>query len=378
MPENLRGLELRSCVSANGQLLLSLEEVTAPAPKPDEVVVQVQAAPINPSDLGLLFGWTDPSALTGGTQDGRPILTGAIPQAAMGAMAGRVGQSLPVGNEGAGLVVQAGANAQALLGKTVGMWGGAMYAQYRTISMHACLELPDGATASDGASMFVNPLTALAMTETMRAEGHSALVHTAAASNLGQMLNRICLADGIGLVNIVRSAEQAAILHKLGARYVLDSKSADFSTQLTDAVAETGATIAFDAIGGGGLANTILHAMEAAANRSATAYSRYGSNTFKQVYIYGMLDTGPTTLDRLYGFAWAVSGFLLTPFLAKIGRDGLTRLQDRVKRELTTTFASTYTDTISLADALTPDMVAAYARKATGQKFLIDPRLGLG
>ena len=373
MTEQLHGLELRSCVSAEGQLVLSLEEVAAPAPGPDDVVVQIRAAPINPSDLGLLFGWVDPSGLVAGVQDGRPILTARMTPEMMAGMAARVGQSLPVGNEGAGLVVQAGANAQALLGRTVGMWGGAMYATYRTISRHACMVLPDGATAADGASIFVNPLTALAMTETMRAEGHTALVHTAAASNLGQMLNRICLADGIGLVNIVRSAEQAAILHKLGAKYVLDSKDADFRAQLTDALAETGATIAFDAIGGGALANTILHAMEAAANRKATAYSRYGSNVFKQVYIYGLLDTGPTTLDRFYGFAWAVSGFLLTPFLGKIGRDGLTRLQDRVKRELTTTFASAYTDTISLQDALRPDVAMAYARKATGQKFLIDP-----
>ena len=373
MADELRGLELRSRVSADGKLELSLEEVTAPAPKPDEVVVQVQAAPVNPSDLGLLLGWADPSGLTASMQDGRPVLTGSIPQASMGGMAGRVGQSLPVGNEGAGVVVRAGAEAQALLGRIVGMWGGAMYAQYRTISMHACLALPDGASAADGASLFVNPLTALAMTETMRAEGHTALVHTAAASNLGQMLNRICLADGIGLVNIVRSAEQAAILRALGAKHVLDSKHADFAAQLTDAVAETGATIAFDAIGGGTLANTILHAMEAAANRNAATYSRYGSNILKQVYVYGMLDTGPTTLDRFYGFAWAVSGFLLTPFLGKIGRDGMRRLQDRVRRELTTTFASSYTDRISLRDALRPEVVSAYARKATGQKFLICP-----
>ncbi len=373
MTEDLRGLELRSRVSADGELLLSLEQVTAPRPGSDDVVVQMQAAPINPSDLGLLFGWADPSKLQAGTQDGRPTLTATIPPDVLGGMAARFGQSLPAGNEGAGLVVQAGENAQALLGKTVGMWGGAMYATYRTISRHACLELPPDATAADGASMFVNPLTALAMTETMRAEGHTALVHTAAASNLGQMLNRICIADGISLVNIVRSAEQAAILHKLGAKYVLDSKDADFRAKLTDAMAETGATIAFDAIGGGALANTILHAMESAANRKATAYSRYGSDVLKQVYIYGMLDTGPTTLDRFYGFAWSVSGFLLTPFLGKIGREGLSRLQDRVKRELKTTFASSYTDTISLADALRPEVARAYARKATGEKFLIDP-----
>ncbi len=375
MTDELRGLELRSCVSAGGELLLSLEETTAPAPGPDEVVVQVQAAPINPSDLGLLLGPAAPASLATGERNGRPTLTGPIPPAAMGGLAARLGQSLPVGNEGAGTVVRAGtgAAAQALLGKRVGMWGGAMYTQYRTVSVHACQMLPDGASVADGASMFVNPLTALAMTETMRAEGHTALVHTAAASNLGQMLNRICLADGIQLVNIVRSTAQAQILHKLGAKHVLDSTVPDFAAHLADAMAETGATIAFDAIGGGTLANTILQAMEAAANRNAAAYSRYGSNVFKQVYIYGMLDTGPTTLDRYYGFAWGVSGFLLTPFLAKIGRDGLATLQDRVRRELTTTFASAYTDTISLADMLRPEIVAAYARKATGQKFLVDP-----
>ena len=368
-----QGLELRSRVSSEGELTLSLDEVAIADPGPDEVVVEVQAAPINPSDLGLLLGPADLSTLQAGGTPARPVLTARIPAGLMGYMKPRLDQSMPVGNEGAGRVVSAGAGAQHLLGKTVSLRSGATYAQYRKLDTRSCTELPEGATAADGASMFVNPLTALAMVESMRREGHTALVHTAAASNLGQMLNRICMADGVALVNIVRSAEQASLLHGLGARHVVDSTDAAFFAKLEAALAETGATIAFDAIGGGTLANTILHAMEAAANRNATAYSRYGSSTFKQVYIYGMLDTGPTTLDRGFGLAWAVSGFLITPFLAKIGAADTARLQDRVKRELKTTFASHYTDTLSLVEALQPDMVRVYARKATGKKFLIDP-----
>ncbi len=373
MPDRLTGLELRSTVSSDAKLTLSLEPVTLDPPGPDEVIVRVEAAPINPSDLGLLLGPADMATLQPGGSADRPTLTAAIPQARMGAMKPRLDQSMPVGNEGAGTVVQAGENVAGLLGRKVGMIGGAMYAQYRKIAARDCIPLPEGANAADGASMFVNPLTALAMVETMRREDHKALVHTAAASNLGQMLNRICIADGVPLVNIVRSEAQAAILREIGAKHIVDSSAEDFREKLTDAVAETEATLAFDAIGGGKLANTILHAMEAAANRTATAYSRYGSSTFKQVYIYGALDMGPTELDRGYGFAWSVSGFLLTPFLMKIGMEDTMRLRARVAAELTTTFASHYTDTISLADALRPEIAAAYAKKATGEKYLIDP-----
>jgi len=369
------GLELRSKVTAGGELQLSLEPVPTPEPGPDEVVVQVQASPINPSDLGLLLGPADIAAMrAGGTAD-RPTLTAPIPPARMGMMKPRLDESMAVGNEGAGVVVAAGANAQALIGKTVAMIGGGMYTQCRKIAARECVVLPEGATAADGASMFVNPLTALAMIETMRREGHKALVHTAAASNLGQMLAKACLADGVPLVNIVRNAAQAEILRAIGTPLIVDSSAPDFREALTDAIAETGATIAFDAIGGGKLANAILHAMEAAANRTATTYSRYGSSTFKQVYIYGMLDTGPTELDRGYGLAWAVSGFLLTPFLMKIGWEEGQKLRERVARELKTTFASNYTATLSLADVLKPEMVAAYAKKATGEKYLIDPSL---
>lgn len=373
MANPLTGLELRSTVSNDGNLTLSLEPVTLAAPGPDEVIVRVEAAPLNPSDLGLLLGPADMATLkAGGTAD-HPTLTAAIPSARMPAMKPRLDQSMAVGNEGAGTVVLAGENVAGLLGKKVGMLGGAMYAQYRKIAARDCIVLPEGATAADGASMFVNPLTALSMVETLRMEGHKALVHTAAASNLGQMLNRICIADGVSLVNIVRSEAQAQILRDIGARYIVDSSAPDFREKLTDAIAETGATLAFDAIGGGKIVNTILHAMEAAANRTATAYSRYGSSTWKQVYVYGMLDTSPMELDRGYGLAWGVSGFLVTPFLMKLGLEGTLRLRARVAAELTTTFASHYTNTISLAEALDPKVVEAYAKKATGEKYLIDP-----
>ena len=372
----ITGLELRSTVTRSGKLHLGLADVTAPDPGPDEVTVRVEASPINPSDLGLLIGPADLSTMKAHGTAARPGLTLDIPHATMPAMSARLDEPMPVGNEGAGTVVRAGANTQAMLGKRVGMLGGAMYTQFRTLPAQNCIVLPDGASAADGASMFVNPLTALAMVETMRREGHSALVHTAAASNLGQMLNRICVADKVALVNIVRSAEQAGILRGIGAEHIVDSTAPDFAAALTDAVAETGATIAFDAVGAGKLPNTILHAMEAAANRRATAYSRYGSSTFKQVYIYGWLGGNePTIIDRNYGFAWAVSGFLLTPFLAKIGREAVQKLRDRVRDELLTTFASHYTRTLSLADALRPEIVKAYVKKATGEKYLIDPSL---
>ena len=367
------GLELRSTITADGRLVLHLEEVAVGEPGPGELLVRVEAAPINPSDLGLLLGPADLQTMEAGGSGERPTLTATVPPQRMGAMKARVDRSLAVGNEGAGTVIAAGLDGQDMIGKRVGMLGGSMYAQYRKLRARDCIALPEGAGAADGASMFVNPLTALAMVETMRREGHTALVHTAAASNLGRMLNRICLADGVQLVNIVRSAEQAAILRDVGATHVVDSTADGFREALTDAVAETGATLAFDAIGGGKLANTILHAMEAAANRTAADYSRYGSSTFKQVYIYGSLDVGPTIIDRGFGLSWGVCGFLLTPFLARIGPEAVQAMKDRVARELTTTFASHYTHTVSLAEALEPATVEAYARKATGAKYLIDP-----
>jgi NADPH:quinone reductase len=369
------GLQLRSLIKKSGELELSLKEMATPEPGPDEVVVRVEASPINPSDLGLLVGAADmTTAKASGTKD-LPVITAKVPEAAMSAMAGRLDESMPVGNEGAGVVVKTGSSdaAKALMGKTVAMIGGAMYSQYRCLKVSECLPLPAGITPGEGASCFVNPLTALGMTETMRREGHKALVHTAAASNLGQMLNKICLKDGIGLVNIVRSQEQADILRKIGAKYVVDSTSPTFMDDLTKALVETGATLAFDAIGGGKLAGQILTCMEIAANKTAKVYSRYGSSVHKQVYIYGGLDTRPIELNRAFGMAWGVGGWLLFPFLQKIGPAEGAKLRQRVVAELKTTFASHYTQAVSLKEALQLNHIAVYAKRATGEKYLINP-----
>jgi NADPH:quinone reductase len=375
MSNDLTGLQLRSLVTENGRLEISLARVAAPEPAPNEVVVRVEAAPINPSDLGLLFGAADPATMAATSSPTGPVVTAAIPPPMMKAMAGRVGQSMPVGNEGAGVVVKAGDSeeARALVGRTVAVFGGAMYSQYRTVKVSQCLPLPDGTAPAEGASCFVNPLTALGMVETMRGEGHTALVHTAAASNLGQMLNRICLEDGVGLVNIVRKPEQEQLLREAGAVHVCNSSAPGFTEELTRALSTTGATIAFDAIGGGKLASQILSCMEAAAVAKMKEYSRYGSTTYKQVYIYGMLDRGPTELIRTYGMSWGVGGWLLTPFLQKVGPEAAQRLRERVIAGLKTTFASQYTRRVSLVEALDPAAIAVYARIGTGEKFLVEP-----
>jgi NADPH:quinone reductase-like Zn-dependent oxidoreductase len=378
MSDGKSGLQLRSLIKSSGEMEISLQNVPTPEPGPDEVVVRVEASPINPSDLGLLTGAADlATAKASGTRD-NPVITAKVPEAGMRAMAARLDESMPVGNEGAGVVIRTGASdkAKALMGKTVAMIGGAMYAQYRTIRVGECQVLPEGTTAAEGASWFVNPLTALGMTETMRREGHKALVHAAAASNLGQMLNKICIKDGIALVNIVRSKEQADLLRKIGAKYVVDSSAPSFMDDLTNALVETGATIAFDPIGGGKLAGQILTCMETAINKSAKAYSRYGSSVHKQVYIYGSLDPRPVELNRAFGMAWGVGGWLLFPFLMKIGPADGQKLRERVASELKTTFASHYTKVVSLQEALDLANLAVYARRATGEKFLINPSKG--
>ncbi|MET3967722.1 MULTISPECIES: zinc-binding dehydrogenase [Bradyrhizobium] len=373
------GLQLRSLIKASGELEISLVDVPTPEPRSDELVVRIEATPTNPSDLGLLTGAADLSTIrASGTKD-RPIITAKVPEAAMPAMAGRLDQSVPIGFEGAGVVIKTGSSdaAKALMGRTVATFGGAMYAQYRCLKIGDCLPLPDGTTPAEGASCFVNPLTALGMIETMRAEGHTALVHTAAASNLGQMLSKICLKDDISLVNIVRSTEQAAILRKMGAKHVIDSTTATFTNELTAALVESGATIAFDAIGGGKVASQILSAMEAAINKSGKyPYSRYGSTVHKQVYVYGTLDPQPTEITRSFGTAWGLGGWLLMPFLVKIGQAGEQRLRQRVVDELKTTFASHYTKVVSLAEALDPTNMESYFKRATGEKFLINPNKG--
>jgi NADPH2:quinone reductase len=357
-------------------LELSLVSVPTPKPQADEVVVRVEASPLNPSDLGLLLAGADLStAKRSGTADS-PIVKASIPPEIMRSLAARVGQSLPVGNEGAGVVVAAGASpsAQALLGKNVSIIGGAMYSQFRCLNLAQCLQLPEGTTPAEGASWFVNPLTALGMVETMRREGHTALVHTAAASNLGQMLQKLCLKDGVALVNIVRKPEQAALLRSIGASYVCDSSAPTFMEDLIEALVATSATIAFDAIGGGKLVGQILTAMEVAASRKAGAYSRYGSTTHKQVYIYGGLDRAPTVLNRSFGMAWGIGGWLLTPFLQKVGGDSVQQLRQRVASELKTTFASSFGQRVSLREALQPEVIAEYGKQATGAKYLITPQ----
>lgn len=369
-------LQMRSTLREEGVLELSLERVPVPQPADDEVLIRVEAAPINPSDLGLMFAGMDIARIecSGAGESSRARLP--VSEGGMRALAARLGQSLPVGNEGAGVVVAAGAAAQSLLGRTVATFGGAMYTQYRLAKAAHCLPMPQGVTPAEAASCFVNPLTALAMVETLRAEGHTALVHTAAASNLGQMLQKICLADGIPLVNVVRKPEQAALLRGIGATHVVDSSAPDFVAALHEAVAATGATLCFDAIGGGTLAGQVLTAMEAAASRRGGEYSRYGSNVHKQVYIYGALDRRPTELNRTFGFAWAVSGFLLTPFLQKAGPEVQARMRARVAAEIRTTFASHYSQVVSLAGALGAGQIAGYGIPTTGNKFLINPSLG--
>jgi NADPH:quinone reductase len=375
---HLSFLQLRSLVKKSGEMELSLVSASMPKPQADEVIVRIEAAPINPSDLGLLLAnadWTQ--AKVSGSAD-QPVVTTAISANAVQALAARLDISMPVGNEGAGRVVEAGSSeaAQTLVGKTVAVLGGAMYSQYRCVKVNQCLALPEGTSAADGASCFVNPLTALGMVGTMRREGHKALVHTAAASNLGQMLNRLCLADGVGLVNIVRKKEQQEVLKAAGAVHVCRTDSSTFLRDLTDALVASGATLAFDAIGGGPLGGQILGCMEAAVNRSVTVYSRYGSTTHKQVYMYGALDMSPTVLNRNYGMAWGVGGWLLTPYIEKIGPLAFQEMKERVVRELKTTFVSRYTKEISLTEALDPDVIAAYSKRATGEKYLINPNKG--
>jgi NADPH:quinone reductase len=373
------GLQLRSVVTRRGELELSLVPTPTRRPQDDEVLVRVEAAPINPSDLALMVGGADLALATQTGTPQAPVITVPVPAASLRALTARLDRSLPVGNEGAGVVVAAGSSpaAQRLIGRTVAVAGGAMFAQYRVVKAAEVLELPEGVSAAEGASSFVNPLTALGFVETMRREGHTALINTAAASNLGQMLVKLCLADGIELVNIVRSPTQARILRDLGAHYVCDSSAPTFMTDLVDAVAATGATIGFDAIGGGTLAGQMLTAMEIALTRAATTYSPYGSTTHKQVYIYGGLDPRPTELSRGIGMSWGVGGWLVSSLLAKIGAERAQALRARAAADLRTIFASRYTQEISLAQALDLETLRIYRRAATGEKYMINPNKGL-
>ena len=369
-------IQLTSTVNEDNTLTLALQHIDMPQPGADEVVIRIEAAPLNPSDLGVLFSAADMStAAQSGTQE-NPIITADVPVPAMPSLKTRVGKATPVGNEGAGTVVAAGSSpaAQALMGKTVAVIGGGTYRQYHCANVQSCLPLKEGTTAKQGASSFVNPLTALTMVATMRAEGHKAIIHAAAASNLGQMLNRICIADGVDLINIVRKPEQEKLLRDMGAKYIVNSSSDSFLADLTAAIIETGATIAFDPIGGGQLTSDILNCMEVAAARDMKEHTIYGSDTFKQVYIYGALNRGPITLHRDFGFAWAVNGFLLFNALGKLGTETVVAMRKRVAEEITTTFASHYTHEVSLAEVLQLQSIAGYSKQATGEKYLITPQ----
>ena len=371
------GRQLMSLVKPSGELELSLQDVEVQAPGEKEVLVKVEASPINPSDLGMLLAMADVSKATQSGSDGSPIVNAPIGEAVMAAMAARVGHPMPVGNEGAGVVIATGSSeeAKALMGKTVAVLGGAMYSEYRTLKTHQCLVMNEGVSSKEAASCFVNPLTALGMVETMREEGFSGLMHTAAASNLGQMLQKICIADDVPLVNVVRKPEQEQLLRDLGATHVCDSSKDSFSKDLKEAILEAKAYVAFDATGGGELANDLLTAMEAAASAQGGEFSRYGSDQHKQVYIYGGLERAHTVLKRSYGTQWGVGGWLLTPFLQKIGREKASELRQRVADEVTTTFKSSYTQEVSLAGALSLDALGVYSQQATGQKYLINPSL---
>ena len=365
-------LVLTSQLRDDGQMVVALTQTPLPAPGENEVVIAVEAAPINPSDLGLLFGpaQTDKARFAPGRVEA------PVPQAALPGLAGRLGQVLPVGNEGAGTVIGAGsaAAAQALMGKRVAAVAGGMFARHRVVPAAACMVLPEGTSAQDGAAAFVNPLTALAFVETLRSVGGKGIVHTAAASNLGQMLVRLCAAEGVPLVNVVRKAEQADLLRRLGAAHVLDSTSPTFGEDLRHALTETGADTVFDAIGGGPLLGTILSAMELVGRAAAEAYSRYGSTAKKRAYVYGMLDTAPITLPRDIGFAWDVSGWLLTPVMEALGPDVRARMRARVGQDLTTIFASQYKAQVPLSHILDEDVVHDFNRRATGAKYLVLPQ----
>jgi NADPH:quinone reductase-like Zn-dependent oxidoreductase len=363
-----RGRSLRSTISASGELRLRVAESDVPELAGTQVLVAVEASPINPSDLGVLLGAVDPAAVSADGQD----LVAAVPEGALPLYRDRLDKPLPVGNEGAGTVVAAGPDAAGMLGRRVATFGGSMWADYRVADAAAVVELPDGVSTVEGAALFVNPLTALSMVETMRAEGHTALVHTAAASNLGRMLVRICAADGIPLVNVVRSQEQADALRGLGAAHVVDSSQPGFADALTDAIRETGATLAFDAIGGGTIASDILTAMERA-QPPLSSYTPYGTTVLKQVYIYGSLDFSPTVIERRFGLTWGVGGYLLTTALARLGGEALGRMRARVLAEANTTFACGYARTIGLSEVLEPEHLAVFARRSTGTKYLVDP-----
>ena len=369
--------EIRSTVTSDGNIEISIAKVEKPTPSENEVLIKVEASPINPSDLGLLISFAaDLDSLNVSGSGDETVAKMKIHPGLMKAMTPRLDQSMKVGNEGGGVIEDAGADAKQLIGKTVGVAGGAMYSQYRCVPASSCLVMDDSTTSAEAASSFVNPLTVLGFIETMKLENHSAILHTAAASNLGQMLVKVCKDDSVPLVNIVRKSEQVDLLKNLGAEHVCNTSEPDFMDSLVNALVATGATLGFDATGGGNegkLAGQILSAMEIAANKTAKEYSRYGSDTFKQVYIYGGLDQSPTILNRSFGMQRALGGWLLTPMIGKIGMERFQQMRERVAKEIKTTFASHYTQEVSFEEMLQPETIKAYAKQATGEKYLVTP-----
>lgn len=364
------GKQIFTTLESDGTLTVEVAEATFPEPHGAQVLVRMEAAPINPSDLALLFSAAD---LQNAHYSPGKIVA-KMPEPFLSGSKGRHGQRLPVGNEGAGTVVAAGENpaAQALVGQRVACVPGNAFSQYVIAEAGMCLPLGD-ISSEDGASAFVNPMTALGFVETAKMEGHKAILHFAAASNLGQMLNRICLEDGIALVNVVRKQEQVDLLKSLGATHVVNASDDDFMAQLRSAIDETGAYLGFDPIGGGTSVDFAFKAMEQVAVGKMKEFSRYGSDQAKKMYIYGRLDVGPTILTPSYGFGFTLSGWLLFPFLQKAGMETMARMRKRVLDNMTTTFASHYKQRVTLEQMLEKDAAVDYRAMRTGEKYLVTP-----
>lgn len=364
------GKQLFTTLSDDGKLTVEIADQTFPEPTGNQVLVKMEAAPINPSDLAILTGAADFDNAE--YSPGKVVAT--MPEPFLSGQKSRFGQRLPAGNEGAGTVVATGDSdmARALMGQRVACVPGNAFSQYAIADAMMCLPLGDH-SAEEGASSFVNPMTALGFAENAKLDGQKAIIHTAAASNLGQMLVKICQEDDIALVNMVRKAEHVDLLKGLGATHVVNTSDGDFMDQLRGAIRETGAFYGFDPIGGGQAVDNVFKAMEQVAVTQMDEYSRYGSNQAKRMFIYGRLDFGPTILTPSYGFGWTLSGWLLTPFLQQVGMETMVRMRTRVQQDLTTTFASSYKTKVDLEGMLTKEAITDYRRMKTGEKYLVTP-----
>ena len=364
------GKQLFTTLTADGTLTLEIAENTFKDPVGNQVLVKMEAAPINPSDLAILTSAADFE----NAEYSAGKVVAKMPEPFLSGQKSRHGQRLPAGNEGAGTVVATGDSdaAKALMGQRVACVPGNAFSQYAIADAAMCLPLGDHSSEA-GASSFVNPMTALGFVENARMDGQKSILHTVGASNLGQMLNRICLEDGMGLVNIVRKDEQVELLKSQGATHIVNSSGGDFMDQLKTAIDDTDAFYGFDPIGGGKMVDNCFKAMEQVAVGKMTEYSRYGSNQQKRMFIYGRLDFAPTTLSLAYGFGFTLSGWLLTPFLANAGMETVMRMRKRVLDNLTTTFASSYKEKVDLEGMLTKEAILDYKQMKTGEKYLVTP-----